>query len=86
MIGRVGVEHRSSWPPASTCPNGSLVLTCRSQSRPIAATPSAGDLRRDRAWLVDFIRNPAAMPARDDPDAADMTAYVKAESARLAPR
>ena len=30
--------------------------------------------RRDRAWLIDFIRNPAKMLARKDPDAVALAA------------
>jgi protein SCO1/2 len=63
--------------------------------------------RRDRGWLIDFIRNPTKMLARNDPDAvalaaafpvrmpfmglaetdaADVVAYVTAETSRLGQR
>jgi cytochrome c2 len=63
--------------------------------------------RRDRRWLIDFIRNPTKMLARNDPDAvalaasfpvrmpfmglaetdaADVMAYVTAETSRLGQR
>ena len=37
--------------------------------------------RRDRAWLASYIRNPAAMLARDDPAARELAA--KFESVRM---